>query len=186
MTTTCPSSRFARKRLTADAIAYVPARSAVKEIRRVRMGEFYPGKSVRMKSSYRNVAIAAGGVLAAAVAARIIRSYTSGKRQMTAQTMTVSLDRETAIDRLTDDIIQTSVGCDQLMIVRDLADNRLIEWSCGPHPEESGRLALIAAPERRGTELHAAMHGEKYHVKEIVRRMKMLLETGEIATGARQ
>ncbi|MBV8636713.1 MAG: hypothetical protein JO322_01385 [Candidatus Eremiobacteraeota bacterium] len=139
-----------------------------------------------MKSTYRNVAIAAGGALAVAVAARIIRSYASGKRPMLAQTMTVALDRETVIDRLTDSMIQASVGCDDITVVRDIVDNRLIEWTCAPHPVESGRLALIAAPGNRGTELHVAMHGEKYQVKELVRRMKMLLETGEIATGARQ
>jgi len=105
---------------------------------------------------------------------------------MLAQTMTVALDRETVIDRLTDSMIQASVGCDDITVVRDIVDNRLIEWTCAPHPVESGRLALIAAPGNRGTELHVAMHGEKYQVKELVRRMKMLLETGEIATGARQ
>jgi hypothetical protein len=149
------------------------------------MSGFYPGKSVRMKSTYRNLAIAAGGALAAAVAARLIRSYASGKRPMVAQTMTVVLDRETAIDRLSDRVIQTAVGCADLTIERDSIDNRLIEWTCAPHPTESGRLALIAAPGNRGTELHVAMHGEKYHIKDIVRRMKMLLEAGEIATGVR-
>jgi len=138
-----------------------------------------------MKSTYRNVAIAAGGVLAVAVAARIIRSYT-GRRPMLAQTMTVVLDRETVIDRLNDLIIQMSIGCDELAVERDVADSLLIEWVCTSHPQESGRLALIAAPGNRGTELHVAMHGDKYQIKEIVRRMKMLLETGEIATGARQ
>lgn len=105
---------------------------------------------------------------------------------MMAQTMTVSLDREMVIDRLTDEIIQMSLGCEDITVVRDAVDNRLIEWTCAPHPDESGRLALIAAPGNRGTELHVAMHGEKYQVKELVRRMKMLLETGEVATGERQ
>lgn len=105
---------------------------------------------------------------------------------MMAQTMTVALDRETVIDRLTDEMIQASVGCENIAVTRDIVDNRLIEWACAPHPEESGRLALIAAPGNRGTELHVAMHGEKYNIKDLVRRMKMLLETGEIATGARQ
>lgn len=150
------------------------------------MGDFYPGKSVRMNSTYRNLAIAAGGALAAAVAARLIRSYANGKRPMVAQTMTVSLDRETVIDRLSDRMIQTSVGCDELTITRDSIDNRLIEWTCAPHPSEGGRLALIAAPAHRGTELHIAMHGEKYRIKDVVRRMKMLLEAGELATGVRQ
>jgi hypothetical protein len=105
---------------------------------------------------------------------------------MLAQTMTVVLDRETVIDRLNDLVIQMSVGCEELAIERDIADSRLIEWTCLSHPQEGGRLALIPAPGNRGTELHVAMHGDKYEIKEIVRRMKMLLETGEIATGARQ
>ncbi len=105
---------------------------------------------------------------------------------MLAQTMTVVLDRETVIERLNDLVIQMSVGCDAIAIARDVDDSRLIEWTCISHPAESGRVALIAAPGNRGTELHVAMHGEKYHVKDIVRRMKSLLETGEVATGARQ
>lgn len=105
---------------------------------------------------------------------------------MLAQTMTVLLDRETVINRLNDLMIQMSIGCEDIVIERDVVDNRLIEWACLAHPTESGRLALIAAPGNRGTELHIAMHGEKYHIKEIVRRMKMLLEAGEMATGARQ
>jgi hypothetical protein len=149
------------------------------------MMRFYPGKSLRMKSTYRNLAIAAGGALAVAMAARIIRSYT-GRRPMLAQTMTVVLDRETVIDRLNDLMIQMSVGCEEIAIARDIEDNRLIEWTCMTHPAESGRVALIAAPGNRGTELHVAMHGEKDRVKEIGRRMKMLLETGEIATGVRE
>jgi len=105
---------------------------------------------------------------------------------MVAQTMTVVLDRETVIDRLSDRVIQASVECEEITITRDSIDNRLIEWTCTSHPAESGRLALIAAPGNRGTELHVAMHGEKYSVKDIVRRMKMLLEAGETATGVRQ
>ncbi len=105
---------------------------------------------------------------------------------MVAQTMTVVLDREAVIHRLSDRMIQTSVGCEDLTITRDSIDSRLIEWTCAPHPGENGRLALIAAPGNRGTELHVAMHGDKYHIKDIVRRMKMLLEAGEMATGVRQ
>jgi hypothetical protein len=139
-----------------------------------------------MKSTYRNVAIAAGGALAVAVAAGLIRSRSTGKRLMTAQTMTVNLDRDTVIDNLSDDVIEAAVGCESIVVMRDLNDSRLIEWTCEAHPSEGGRLALITAPEQRGTELHIAMHGERYQVKEIVRRMKMLLETGELAIGARE
>ena len=140
-----------------------------------------------MKATYRNAAIAAGGALAVAVAAGLLRARTNGRRAAVAQTMTVLLKRDDVLDRLDDDLIHTAVGCETLAIVWDGGgERRGIEWSCDDHATEAGRIALIAAPDDRGTELHLTMHGEKYHVKEIVRKMKMLLETGEIATGARQ
>ena len=139
-----------------------------------------------MNPTYRNVAIAAGGALAVAVAARILQSRHHAARAMTAQTMTVLLEREQVIERLDDRTIQTAVGCEDLRIVRDASDSRLIEWTCETHASEDARLALIAAPHHRGTELHIAMRGKKYHAKELVRRLKMLLEAGELATGARQ
>jgi hypothetical protein len=145
-----------------------------------------PGKTIRMNGTYRNIAIAAGGVLAVAVAAQVLRSKGSRRQTTLAQTMTVRMHRDEAMRRLDDDTIITAVGCDGITIVRDFDDGRLVEWACADHPDESGRLALIAAPGGRGTELHVAMHGEKYRVKDVVRRMKMLLETGELATGGRQ
>lgn len=47
-------------------------------------------------------------------------------------------------------------------------------------------LELTDAPDGRGTEMHLTMRGVgKYAVKEVLRRAKALLETGEIATGRR-
>ena len=139
-----------------------------------------------MNSTYRNVVIAAGGALAVTVAIQTVRSRANGRDRVVAQTMTVVLDRERVMNNLTDEMLQAAVGCDEIHITRDATDNRLIEWHCALHPAEGGRLALIAAPGGRGTELHVAMHGEKYEVKDVVRKLKMLLETGEIATGVRQ
>lgn len=48
------------------------------------------------------------------------------------------------------------------------------------------RLELRDAPEGRGTELHLTMRGlSKYEIKDVLRRAKALLETGEIPTGKR-
>lgn len=48
------------------------------------------------------------------------------------------------------------------------------------------RLEIRDAPAGRGTELYLTMRGVgKYAVKEVLRRAKALLETGEIPTGAR-
>jgi hypothetical protein len=48
------------------------------------------------------------------------------------------------------------------------------------------RLELCDAPGGRGTEIHLAMRGlGKYEVKEVLRRAKALLESGEIPTGRR-
>lgn len=48
------------------------------------------------------------------------------------------------------------------------------------------RLELRDAPDGRGTELYLTMRGVgKYGVKEVLRRAKSLIETGEIATGRR-
>ncbi len=47
-------------------------------------------------------------------------------------------------------------------------------------------LELRDAPGERGTEIHLTMRGlGKYEIKEVLRRVKALLETGEIPTGMR-
>lgn len=101
--------------------------------------------------------------------------------------MTVSLDREHVGRALNDSrFVPSAVGCEGIEITRNGDASQIIEWSCPEHPGERGRLALIAAPADRGTELHLSMAGEKNEAKGILRRLKMLLETGEIATGALQ
>ena len=46
------------------------------------------------------------------------------------------------------------------------------------------RLELHDAPHGRGTEVHLGMRGlGKYEIKEVLRRVKALLEAGEIPTG---
>jgi hypothetical protein len=48
------------------------------------------------------------------------------------------------------------------------------------------RLEVCDAPGGRGTEVHLAMRGlGKYEIKEVLRRVKALLEAGEIPTGRR-
>lgn len=48
------------------------------------------------------------------------------------------------------------------------------------------RLEIRDAPADRGTEVYLTMRGAgKYSVKDVLRRVKSLLETGEIATGRR-
>lgn len=48
------------------------------------------------------------------------------------------------------------------------------------------RLEVRDAPAGRGTEMHLSMRGlGKYEIKQILRRVKALLEAGEIPTGRR-
>ena len=48
------------------------------------------------------------------------------------------------------------------------------------------RLEVCDAPGNRGVEVHMGMRGVgKYEIKEVLRRMKALLEAGEIPTGRR-
>jgi hypothetical protein len=48
-------------------------------------------------------------------------------------------------------------------------------------------ISLKSGPEGRGTELHASSHGQsKSELKLGLSRMRSLLETGEIPTGARR
>jgi hypothetical protein len=48
------------------------------------------------------------------------------------------------------------------------------------------RMEVCDAPSDRGTEVYLTMRGlGKYAIKDVLRRAKSLLETGEIATGRR-
>ena len=138
-----------------------------------------------MKPTYRNVAIAASGVLVAAIATNIVRNRQRGGRKI-AQTMTVTLDRPTTAEMLAgDEIFRLAAECSEVNVKRDEA-MFIYEWGCPGHGDRHwARLALIDAPGGRGTELHLVMTDRKYSVKEVVRRLKYMLEAGEIPTGAR-
>lgn len=138
-----------------------------------------------MKPAYRNAALAASGIIVAAIAANAVRNRPRSHRKV-AQTLTVLIDRDAVAEALTDDFFfQRAVECDAVDVRRDEAMH-LYEWTCPPHGDQhTARLALINAPPERGTELHLVMNDRKYNVKEVVRRLKYLLETGEIPTGAR-
>jgi hypothetical protein len=131
-----------------------------------------------VKPSYRNAALAASGIAAVAVAAALIRHRTVHDG-LIAQTMTVARDHASVLRALIDGaVISEALCCEDDVAVKGSGDGRTIEWS-------GGRVALVAAPGDRGTELHLSMRGRKYDVKEVVRRIKALLEAGEIPTGAR-
>jgi hypothetical protein len=103
--------------------------------------------------------------------------------------MTVALDRERAAEALaSDEFFRVAAECDDINVKRDEAMYvyEIYEWGCPEHGGRHwGRLALIDAPGERGTELHLVMSDRKYNVKEVVRRLKYMLEAGEIPTGAR-
>ena len=100
--------------------------------------------------------------------------------------MTVSLDRGRVLDALVDgEVIARALGSDRGVSVQMGEDRFTIEWFHAEHPHRNGRLALIPAPTNRGTELHIVMRGAKYDVKDVVRKIKALVETGEIPTGER-
>jgi hypothetical protein len=138
-----------------------------------------------MKAPYKQVAIAAGGIVVAAMAARLLRNAAAQRPKYVAQAMTVTLARASVIRALEDsEILTRALGCDHALSVSASSDGRVYGWTDDLHPERSGRLALIAAPGQRGTELHIAMRARKCDVKDVVRKLKALLEAGEISTGA--
>lgn len=48
------------------------------------------------------------------------------------------------------------------------------------------RLQILEAPADRGTEVYLTMRGTgKYAIKDVLRRIKSTIETGEVATGRR-
>ncbi|MDQ2865795.1 MAG: hypothetical protein M3R51_06170 [Candidatus Eremiobacteraeota bacterium] len=139
-----------------------------------------------MNHKYRNVAFATSGAVAVAVAATLLRKRAAAPDHMMAQTMTVAVDRDRVLDALSDgDVVSRALGCDHSVAMEFSPDRRTLEWFDSAHPHRNGRLAFIDAPGDRGTELHLAMRGAKYDVKDVVRKIKALIETGEIPTGER-
>lgn len=65
-------------------------------------------------------------------------------------------------------------------------DRMLIALGSKRRFNQIDRLEVHDAPGNRGTEIHLAMRGiGKYEIKEVLRRVKALLEAGEIPTGRR-
>ena len=139
-----------------------------------------------MNKTYRNVAIAAGGILVAAVAGSMLKRR-AGDHGLIAQVMTVMLSPDQTYARLGREpaLLNRALKVDGDVVIDFSDDMRVMEWSVPSDPSLDGRLALIAAPGDRGTELHIAMRGEKYDVKDVVRRLKAILETGEYPIGER-
>lgn len=139
-----------------------------------------------MKPTYRQVVLAASGIVVAAAAAQLVRTVSARRTKYVAQAMTVTLSRPSVMQALDDpQLLQQALACDHPLVMTASVDGRVVGWVDDEHPERSGRLALIAAPYDRGTELHLAMRARKPLVKDVVRRLKALLETGEIPTGER-
>lgn len=139
-----------------------------------------------MKPTYRQVAFAASGIVVAAVAANMLRTAAARRTRYVAQAMTVTLSRHSVIAALEDpSLLQRALDCDHPLEISPSSDGRVVGWIDDEHPERSGRLALISAPSDRGTEIHIAMRAHKHVVKNVVRRLKSMLEAGEIPTGAR-
>ncbi len=138
-----------------------------------------------MKPAYRNAALAASGIIVAAIAANAVRNRPRTHRKI-AQTLTVLLDQDAVVEALSDGTyIARAADCDSVDVRHD-EQMHVYEWGCASHGDQhAARLALIKAPSDRGTELHLVMNDRKYNVKEVVRRLKYLLEAGEIPTGAR-
>lgn len=139
-----------------------------------------------MNKTYRNVALAAGGILVGAVAAAMLKRRT-GEQGIIAQVLTarMSPDQVYACLGRQPSIFNHALKVNGDVVIDFSDDMRVIEWHVPEDMSLDGRLALIAAPGGRGTELHIAMRGEKYDVKDIVRRMKAILETGEYPVGER-
>jgi hypothetical protein len=134
-----------------------------------------------MKPTYRNAVLAAGGIIAAAVAAGIIRSRFRREAPI-AHSLTVGLTKDEVRTILADDLrIRTLVECDLLVVQRDDATGA-IEWMCELHPSEGAQLSLVDVPEIGATELLLAMRTERRDVKEIARRLKALLEDRTLLT----
>lgn len=65
-------------------------------------------------------------------------------------------------------------------------ENMLIALESKRRFNQIDRLEVRDAPGSRGTEIYLSMRGAgKYEIKEILRRIKALLEAGEVPTGRR-
>lgn len=111
-------------------------------------------------------ALLAGGFVGALGATYAIRSLIAARRAPVQSAMTIALPRERVEAFLNDDEdVERAAGS------RDRV--ALLE-----------RLEVVEAPGGRGTEIHASSRRakHKYELKNVLRRMKALLETGETPT----
>ena len=114
------------------------------------------------------VSLFAAGAAAGLTLTYIARSARARLRKPITQAMTVIASRE-KVERFleTRDRVIEALGSKKLL--------GTIE-----------RLEVHDAPAGRGCELYLTMRGQgKYSVKDALRRIKQMLETGEIATGRR-
>jgi hypothetical protein len=138
---------------------------------RIRMAWQYPylGKTRRMdKRSSTAVSLFAAGAAAGLALTYVARNARARMRRPLRQAMTVLVprDRVEAFIESRDRIIE-ALGSKRML--------GAIE-----------RMEVREAPGGRGTEMYLTMRGVgKYTIKDVLRRAKALLETGEIPTGRR-
>ncbi len=121
-----------------------------------------------MNERNNSVTLLVAGAAAGLTITYLARSARARMRKPVTQAMTVLVSR----DRVEEFVETRESMIEALDSKRKLA---LIE-----------RLEVREAPAGRGTEIYLTMRGiGKYGVKDVLRRTKALLETGEIPTGRR-
>jgi hypothetical protein len=127
---------------------------------------------------------ALGGVGVAVAAGAAVLLLRRGESPRTS--VTVCVDRPTAFRAWLDDDMLELASLEQLGEPLEMQPNERIEWT-------TRVLAFRDAPISASTEMHlegsgAIAPGElgRSALREELRRMKMLIETGEIATGKRR
>lgn len=114
------------------------------------------------------VSLFAAGAAAGLTLTYVARNARARMRKPIVQTMTVLVPRDRVMAFVQDRQLMTqAVGSKKML-------------GAVQH------LELCDAPDGRGTEIYLSMRGlGKYSIKEVLRRAKALLETGEIPTGRR-
>jgi hypothetical protein len=128
---------------------------------------FY-GKTALMNERNTSVSLLVAGAAAGLTITYLTRNARARMRRPVVQATTVRASRE-AVDRFVESTER---------IIEALGSKRKLGLI--------DRLEVRDAPGERGTELYLTMRGVgKYGTKEVLRRAKALLETGEIPTGRR-
>lgn len=114
------------------------------------------------------VSLFAAGAAAGLTLTYVARNARARMRKPIVQTMTVLVPRDRVMAFVQDRQLMTqAVGSKKML-------------GAVQH------LEMCDAPDGRGTEIYLSMRGlGKYSIKEVLRRAKALLETGEIPTGRR-